>query len=151
MVWVALILGWSMLVQAPLEGIANPAISPNPAKAPWYFLGIQELLLHFHPFVGAIVIPGLALAALALLPFYDLSLNSVGVYFRSRRGRYLSMLAAGLSILLTPTLVVLDEYFIDWAGWLPGWQPKALRLRRFQPIDLLRLLICVPFQVHLHF
>ena len=67
-----------MLVPAPLEGIANPLHSPNPAKAPWYFMGIQELLLHFHPLVGAVVIPGLALAALALLPFFD--------YFDGKRG-----------------------------------------------------------------
>ncbi len=61
----AVLLTWSMLVPAPLEGIADPLHSPNPAKAPWYFLGIQELLLHFHPLVGAVVIPGLALGALA--------------------------------------------------------------------------------------
>ncbi|MCU0489748.1 MAG: cytochrome b N-terminal domain-containing protein [Anaerolineales bacterium] len=121
MVWLGLIFAWSMFIPAPLEGIANPAVSPNPAKAPWYFLGIQELLLHFHPFVGAILIPGLALGALALLPFFDLEMDTVGIYFRSRRGRYLSLLAVGLAILLTPTWVVLDEYFIDWAAWLPGW------------------------------
>lgn len=121
LVWIGLILIWSMFIPAPLEGIANPAVSPNPAKAPWYFLGIQELLLHFHPFVGAIVIPGLALGALALLPFYDHSLDNVGIYFRSRRGRYLSLLAAGLAVLLTPALVVLDEFFIDWVAWLPGF------------------------------
>lgn len=119
--WLAIIFTWSMFVPAPLEGIANPAVSPNPAKAPWYFLGIQELLLHFHPFIGAILIPGLALGVLAMLPFFDLSMDSVGIYFRSKRGRYLSLLAVGLAILLTPAWVVLDEYFIDWAAWLPGW------------------------------
>ena len=121
LVWIGLILAWAMFVPAPLEGIANPAVSPNPAKAPWYFMGIQELLLHFHPFVGAILIPMLALGALALLPFYDHKLESVGVYFRSPRGRYLSLLAAGLAVLLVPILVVLDEFLIDWAAWLPGW------------------------------
>jgi quinol-cytochrome oxidoreductase complex cytochrome b subunit len=54
-VWIAIILVFAMLVPAPLEGIANPDVSPNPAKAPWYFMGLQELLLHFHPLVGAIV------------------------------------------------------------------------------------------------
>lgn len=137
MVWLALILSWSMFVQAPLEGIANPAISPNPAKAPWYFLGIQELLLHFHPFVGAILIPALALIALALLPFYDLTPDSVGVYFRSRRGRYLGLFAAGLSIILTPSWVILDEFFIDWAGWLPGF--PSLVSNGFIPLAFLLL------------
>jgi hypothetical protein len=119
--WLGIILVFSMVVPAPLEGIANPDISPNPAKAPWYFLGIQELLLHFHPFVGAILIPGAALFALFLLPFYDLSPQSVGVYFRSQRGRSLAVLGAVLGLLLTPAWVILDEYVLDWSAWLPGW------------------------------
>ena len=57
LVWLAIMLFWAMLVPAPLEGIANPDVSPNPAKAPWYFLGLQELMLHFHPLVAAIIIP----------------------------------------------------------------------------------------------
>ncbi|HNT25031.1 MAG TPA: cytochrome b N-terminal domain-containing protein [Anaerolineales bacterium] len=119
--WVAILFIFSMLIPAPLEGIADPAVSPNPAKAPWYFLGIQELLLHFHPLVGAVIIPALGLAALALLPFYDVQLENIGVYFRSYRGRYMSLLAAGGAILLTPLWVVLDEFVLDWAAWLPDW------------------------------
>ncbi len=119
--WITILLIWSMAVPAPLEGIANPQVSPNPAKAPWYFLGIQELLLHFHPLIGAVVIPALALLALVLLPFYDIDVRNVGVYFRSRRGRYLALLATGLSLLVTPIWVVLDEFVLDWAGWLPTW------------------------------
>ena len=110
-----------MLVPAPLEGIANPEVSPNPAKAPWYFMGIQELLLHFHPAGGGDPHPRPGAGALFLLPFYDITLESVGVYFRSLRGRALSLLAAGLSLLLTPAWVLLDEYLLDWTGWLPAW------------------------------
>jgi len=120
-VWIALILVFSMLVPAPLEGIATPDISPNPAKAPWYFMGLQELLLHFHPLIGAIVIPGLALAALVLLPFFDVKSASVGIYFRSLRGRALSLLALGLAIILTPAWILLDEYVLNWTGWLFTW------------------------------
>ncbi|MEJ5225055.1 MAG: cytochrome b N-terminal domain-containing protein [Anaerolineales bacterium] len=123
LVWLAALLVFAMLVPAPLEGIANPDVSPNPAKAPWYFLGLQELLLHFHPLVGAIVIPGLALLALFLLPFVDVNLDNVGVYFRSQRGRALSLVAAGLALLLTPTWVLMDEYLLDWPAWLPGLDP----------------------------
>lgn len=119
--WVCALIFWSMLVAAPLEGIANPQISPNPAKAPWYFMGIQELLLHFHPLVGAVLIPALALGALALLPFYDVNVRNVGIYFRSCRGRYLALLATGLSLIVTPIWVALDEFVLDWAAWLPGW------------------------------
>lgn len=119
--WIAILLVFSMFVAAPLEGIANPDISPNPAKAPWYFLGLQELLLHFHPLVGAIIIPTLFFVALALLPFYDLTTENVGVYFRSKRGRMLTVLALGLSLISTPLWVVLDEFVIKWDAWLPGW------------------------------
>ncbi len=55
LVWLALLIAWSAFVNAPLEEAANPSHSPNPAKAAWYFMGFQELLLHFHPLFGAIV------------------------------------------------------------------------------------------------
>ncbi|MBE0681545.1 MAG: cytochrome b N-terminal domain-containing protein [Anaerolineales bacterium] len=119
--WTAALLLFSMLVPAPLEGIANPALSPNPAKAPWYFMGLQELLLHFHPLVGAIIIPSLAIAGIFLLPFFDLNLKSVGVYFRSQRGRALTVLAVGIALIATPIWVLLDEYLLNWTLWLPTW------------------------------
>lgn len=121
LVWAVILLGWAILVSAPLEGIANPEISPNPAKAPWYFLGLQELLLHFHPLVGAVILPALALVALVLLPFYDVNSESVGIYFRSWRGRYLSLFSAGLALIIVPTWVVLDEYVLNWSDWLTNW------------------------------
>ena len=120
-VWLALLFGWSMIVPAPLEGIANPLLSPNPAKAPWYFMGLQELLLHFHPLVGAILIPAISLGLLAALPFMDINLETIGVYFRSHRGRALALLAAGSSILVTPIWIIADEFFLDWTTWLQGW------------------------------
>jgi hypothetical protein len=119
--WTAALLLFSMLVPAPLEGIANPALSPNPAKAPWYFMGLQELLLHFHPLVGAIVIPGIVVLGIFLLPFFDLHLDSVGVYFRSNRGRSLTLLSAGLALIATPIWVLLDEFVLKWTDWLPSW------------------------------
>lgn len=119
--WFAALLIFAMLVPAPLEGIANPDVSPNPAKAPWYFMGLQELLLHFHPLVGAIFLPGLAILAIFLLPFFDINLNSVGIYFRSRRGRSLTLLAIGLAIVVTPLWVLLDEFVLNWSAWLPTW------------------------------
>jgi quinol-cytochrome oxidoreductase complex cytochrome b subunit len=119
--WIAVLLTFAMLVPAPLEGIANPALFPNPAKAPWYFMGLQELLLHFHPLVGAIVLPGLAIAGIFTLPFFDLNPKSVGVYFRSQRGRSLIVLAIGIALIATPVWVLLDEYVLNWTLWLPTW------------------------------
>jgi quinol-cytochrome oxidoreductase complex cytochrome b subunit len=119
--WTSVLLTFAMLVPAPLEGIANPALSPNPAKAPWYFMGLQELLLHFHPLVGAIVIPSLAIIGIFTLPFFDLNPKSVGVYFRSHRGRSLTLLAIGIALIATPVWVLLDEYVLNWTLWLPAW------------------------------
>ena len=136
-VWFTALLVFSMLVPAPLEGIANPDVSPNPAKAPWYFLGLQELLLHFHPLVAGILLPSLAGLGIFLLPFLDINQASVGVYFRSKRGRALTALAAGLAILLTPAWVLLDEFVLDWTAWLPTW--PALISNGLMPLAILLL------------
>ncbi len=148
--WLAALFVFSMLVPAPLEGIANPDVSPNPAKAPWYFLGLQELLLHFHPLVAAVILPGLALLGLFLLPFVDVEGENVGVYFRSARGRGMALLAIGLGLLLTPAWVLLDEYVLHWAEWLPGWH--SLLSNGVVPLSLVGLvLFFLDDVVHIHF
>lgn len=128
---------WAALVNAPLEAMANPDASPNPAKAAWYFMGIQELLLHFHPLVGAIVVPALGLLGLIALPYMDSDMNSVGIYFRSRRGRWLALFSAAAGALLTALYIVLDEYVIDYAGWFYGL--PALLSNGILPLLLLML------------
>jgi len=62
---------FSILVNAPLRGLANSNLTPNPSKAPWYFLGLQELLRYFHPMVAGVTIPGIGLLALAATPYFD--------------------------------------------------------------------------------
>src|SRR6476646_4893994 len=61
----------SIVINAPLRDPANPNLTPNPAKAPWYFLGLQELLHYFPPTTAGIMVPGLVLVALAALPYLD--------------------------------------------------------------------------------
>src|SRR5215475_15903271 len=60
---------------APLEQLANPLLTPNPAKAPWYFLGLQELLHFFPPFVAGILIPTLVLIALVIIPYFKINVE----------------------------------------------------------------------------
>jgi quinol-cytochrome oxidoreductase complex cytochrome b subunit len=120
LVLMAGILLFSMAINAPLEDLANPDLSPNPAKAPWYFMGIQELLLHFHPLIAALVIPFTILTTLAILPYLDADMDSVGVWFRSHKGRRMALAAAGVALIVTPLLVIADEYIVDFAGWLPS-------------------------------
>ena len=67
----ALLTIFSALVKAPLLGLADANQTPNPSKAPWYFLGLQELLTMFHPMVAGVTIPGVSLVLLALAPFID--------------------------------------------------------------------------------
>jgi len=117
----ALLIAWATWVDAPLEPAANPSHPPNPAKAAWYFMGFQELLLHFHPLIVTLAIPGLAAAALILLPYWDRRAHDPdveGIWFRSRRGRRLAALNAVLGVVLTTALVIVDEFWLDLPGLL---------------------------------
>jgi quinol---cytochrome c reductase cytochrome c subunit, bacillus type len=67
----AFITVFSVIVNAPLRELANSNLTPNPSKAPWYFLGLQELLRYFHPMVAGVTIPGIALVVLAAVPYFD--------------------------------------------------------------------------------
>jgi len=106
----------AMLVDAPLAAQANPGLSPNPTKAPWYFMGVQEILMHFHPLFAVLVIPGLALAGLLALPFLRYDTNAAGAWFLSRKGRRLALASAVAGTLLTTAAVLADERVLRTGG-----------------------------------
>jgi quinol-cytochrome oxidoreductase complex cytochrome b subunit len=83
---VAVSLILALVFEAPLEEAANPEVTPNPAKAPWYFLGLQELV-GYSAFMGGVLIPGLAVFGLASIPFLDREQRNVGYWFTDRPGR----------------------------------------------------------------
>lgn len=122
-VLVALILIFSILFNAPLEAKANPGLSPNPTKAPWYFSGLQELLLHFHPLFAVLVIPAVILGLLFFLPYLRYDADTAGVWFVSYQGRKTAVIAAVVAAILTSLSIVADEYMIDFAAWLPAVPP----------------------------
>jgi quinol-cytochrome oxidoreductase complex cytochrome b subunit len=117
----AFILLLSVFVQAPLMERADPSFSPNPVKAPWYFAGIQELLLHFHPTVAVFVIPLLAGIWLFSFPYMKPEVRNPGIWFYSLKGPKISYLAALSSFFLTIGGILAGEYLIDFQAWLPGW------------------------------
>ena len=111
---------WARFVPAPLEGLADPAHPPNPAKAAWYFMGLQELLLHMHP-LAAMLFPGVVLLAIAAIPYWDKSEADIGIYFRSTVGALTALAGALFALALVPSLVLVDEYWIDLPALLPTW------------------------------
>lgn len=113
------VLIWAMFTPTPLLDLANPGKSPNPAKAAWFFVGLQELLLHMHP-SAAIGLVGIILGFIFLIPIFDRSGEDIGIYFRSKKGKWIAFFAAFISIDLVVALVTLDEYRLDFVSMLPN-------------------------------
>jgi len=86
LILIAFILVVSAFFNAPLEGKANPGLSPNPTKAPWYFLGFQEILLHFSPLIALFFIPVLMIIALISIPYISYPSSTAGVWLPLLRG-----------------------------------------------------------------
>lgn len=122
---VAFVMALALFFNAPLGDPANPGMSPNPAKAPWYFLGFQELLLHFDPLFAVVVIPLLAALGLFLIPYIRYEKDTSGVFMMSHAGRRMAAAAAIAALAVTPVLIVIDEYWIDVRAWLPGLPPAV--------------------------
>jgi hypothetical protein len=112
----------SLLWDAPLEELADPMHTPNPAKAPWYFLGLQELLHYFPPVVAGVIIPGLVVAALIVIPYFNINVESEGMWLRNR-GRRMKIFAAVLTI-FSILMVVFDV----WAVLIPTLLIAAVML-----------------------
>ena len=120
LVLIAFIMVFSIIFNAPLGDKANPGLSPNPAKAPWYFLGGQELLLHFHPLFAVFIIPIFVIGFLILLPYLKYDSDMTGFWFISQKGRRMAMVSAVSAVIATPIGIIADEFFIDFTAWLPG-------------------------------
>jgi menaquinol-cytochrome c reductase cytochrome b/c subunit len=88
----------ALLWDAPLEQLANPLLTPNPAKAPWYFLGLQELLHYFPPFVAGILIPTLVVLALVVIPYFNINVESPAIW-ETNPARHFQIFVAVLAVL----------------------------------------------------
>lgn len=81
------LVGVALFWDAPLEQLANPLLTPNPAKAPWYFLGLQELLHYLPPVVAGVLIPTLIVVALVVIPYFDVNIKGEPLWASNRRRR----------------------------------------------------------------
>ena len=113
LVLIACILLFSTLFDAPLQSKANPGLSPNPTKAPWYFMGIQELLLHFHPLFSLFVIPLCMLAGLFILPYLSYPSNPAGIWMISIKGRKMTLMAVVFAVIITIGGILTHAYIIS--------------------------------------
>ena len=102
---------FSLIKQAPLETIANPLVTTDPAKAPWYFMGLQELLEHMHPMVAGILIPTILVLFLIALPYIDHSRAGAGVWFSSARGKRIVGWTALYTVIVMPLYVLVDNAY----------------------------------------
>jgi hypothetical protein len=98
------------LINGPLEEIANPDRTPNPAKAPWYFLNLQELLLHMNSALAGVIVPTVALLLIAAIPYFDKGTKGLGVWFYSKRGPRIMALTTVYTLVCEALLIALDKF-----------------------------------------
>ena len=112
-----LVLVIAVFIDAPLKEVANPTVTPNPEKAPWYFAGLQELLAHFHPLIAGVLIPAAILLGLIALPYVDRSL------FVKPQHRRVAIASFTTFMVLFIILTIIGFAFRgpNW-GWVWPWQ-----------------------------
>jgi hypothetical protein len=124
----AVLVVWSVFLDAPLEEPANRALTPNPSKAPWYFLGLQELLVYFDPWIAGVVLPTLIIIGLMAIPYVDINEKGSGYYtFKERKFAILTFCFGFL--ILWVALIVLGtfmrgpgwNFFWPWEKWDPHY------------------------------
>ncbi len=155
---------WAIIFKAPLEEPANPTWAPNPAKAPWYFLGLQEMLVYFDPWMAGVVLPGLIVVGLIAIPYLDTNPKGNGYYcFKDRKFAITSFLFGWMVLWVYLIIVgtflrgpnwtfygpfeywdfhkVVAEYNVNlseflWLKWLNTSMPKNIFLREILGIIL---------------
>ncbi len=155
---------WAIIFKAPLEEPANPTWAPNPAKAPWYFLGLQEMLVYFDPWMAGVVLPGIIIVGLIAIPYIDTNPKGNGYYTFTERKMAVSIFLFGWLVLWIYLIIVgtflrgpnwtfygpfefwdfhkvVAEYNVNlsefiWVKWLKTSMPKNLVVREIFGIML---------------
>lgn len=110
---------WSITLNAPLEEPANPNLTMNPAKAPWYFLGLQEMLVYFDPWIAGVLMPTLIIIGLMAIPYLDT--NPLGNGYYTFRQRKFAILAFCFGFLVLWVTMIFIGTFIRGPGWMWFW------------------------------
>lgn len=109
---------WSITLNAPLEEPANPNLTMNPSKAPWYFLGLQEMLVYFDPWIAGVVMPSIIMVGLMVFPYVDSNPLGNGYYTLKQRRFAIWMFGAGFLMWI---LLIVIGTFIRGPGWIWFW------------------------------
>lgn len=107
---------WGLFIDAPLEEAANPSKTPNPAKAPWYFLGLQEMLVYFDPWIAGVILPSLIIVGLVVIPYIDINPNGNGYY--TWKERKFAIFSYCFGFLFLWVFLILIGVFFRGPGWL---------------------------------
>jgi Cytochrome b(C-terminal)/b6/petD len=110
---------WSITLYAPLEEPANPNLTMNPAKAPWYFLGLQEMLVYFDPWIAGVVMPTLIIFGLMVIPYIDTNPLGSGYYTWKQRKFAIGTFLFGFIVLWVSMIII--GTFIRGPGWQWFW------------------------------
>ncbi|MEX2355916.1 MAG: hypothetical protein WD535_02675 [Thermaerobacterales bacterium] len=110
MVFMVLLIIMSMLIKAPLLELAQPESTINPAKAPWYFLNLQELLLHMDPGLAGVIVPTIALVLIAAIPYIDKDEKGLGVWFTTSKGVPITVFSFVYTTVWITALVLFSEF-----------------------------------------
>jgi len=113
---------WSLAIDAPLEEPADPSVTPNPSKAPWYFLGLQEMLVYFDPWMAGVVLPSLIIVGLMVIPYIDINPRGNGYYTIKERWFAIGTFIFGVHVLWVVMIVI--GVFLRGPGWnfFAPWQ-----------------------------
>jgi len=147
-----LLVVWSLLVDAPLEEPANPTRTPNPSKAPWYFLGLQEMLVFFDPWHDGVVLPTFIIVGLMVIPYIDINPKGNGYYTFAERKFELLTYFFGFHVLWVSLIII--GTFLRGPGWNWFWPWEKWDLHKVEAmtnVDLPYLVATkVPFMGFLH-
>ena len=141
---------WSVMIDAPLEEPSNPARTPNPSKAPWYFLGLQEMLVYFDPWIAGVVLPTLIIVGLMCIPYIDPNPRGNGYYTFRERWFAVSTFNFGFLILWV-ALIILGVFFRG-PGWNLFWPWQRWDPHLVVPlnnVDLNEWIALLPVKLHL--